>query len=74
MQLLLYIEREGGISKSRIVKKIELRFLLLCRKANLVLSAPIGAAASNIEKTTIHTCLRIDIKNNQGKSNIVSSI
>lgn len=33
-----------------------------------------GAAVSNIEGSTIHFCLEIGVRNNQGKSNKVSSI
>ncbi len=73
-QLLLYIPGEGGVGKSWIVKGIELGFLLLSRRADLVLVAPIGAAASNIEGSTIHICLGIGVRYNQGRSNKVSSM
>lgn len=74
LQLLLYIHREGGVDKSWIVNGIELGFSLYSHRADLVLTAPIGAAASNIEVSTIYICLEIGIKNNQGKTNKVSSI
>ncbi len=49
LQLLLYIQGEGGVGKSRVVKGIKLGFSLHFRKADLVFAIPIGAAASNIE-------------------------
>lgn len=73
-QLLLYIQGEGGVGKSRVVKAIELGFWLLSRREDLVLAAPTGAAASNIEGSTIHTCLGIGVRNNQGRTNKVSGM
>lgn len=72
--LLLYIQWEDGISKSRVVKKIELEFSLFFYKADLVLAIPTRATASNIEGTIIHTYLGIGVRHSQRRSNKVSSI
>ncbi len=74
LQLLLYIRGESWIDKSRISKKIELRFSLLFCRADLVLAAPTRATASNIKGCMIYTCLEIGVRHNQGRSNKVSSM
>lgn len=74
LQLLLYIWGESGVGKSWVVNAIELGFSLLSCRANLVLAALTGAVASNIEGNTIYICLGISIRNNQERTNKVSSI
>ncbi len=59
-QLLLYVRREGGVGKSKIVKAIHLGFSVLKRRKELLIAAPTGAAAANIGGTTIHGVLSID--------------
>lgn len=63
-QLLSYIWGEGVVGKSRVVNAIELGFSLLSYRADLILVVPTRAAASNIERSTIHTWLGIGIRNN----------
>ncbi len=41
-QLLLYVPREGGVSKNRVIKVLEMRFALLDRCKELVIFAPTG--------------------------------
>lgn len=73
-QLLLYICGEGGVRKSRIVHAIELGCALLLRDSDLVITAPMGAAADNIGGSTIHTSLAIGVRNRHGKSNAISNL
>lgn len=74
MQLLLYIQEEDKIGKSQVVNVIKLGFWLLFCKADFILAAPTKIVASNIKKSTIHTCSRISVRNNQRKTNKVSSM
>jgi len=60
-QMLLAVAGEGGVGKTRVVEAVELGFELLCRKDEVILLAPTGAAAYNIGGRTIHTGLGIDI-------------
>ena len=59
-QLLLYVKREGGVGKNRIVKAIHLRFSFLKRRKELLIAAPTGAAVVNIGDATIHKALNMD--------------
>ncbi|KAH6691786.1 hypothetical protein BKA61DRAFT_532791, partial [Leptodontidium sp. MPI-SDFR-AT-0119] len=58
---LLYVGGEGGVSKSQIIKAIVSSINLICRKEEVILIAPIGAAADNISGNTYHTALGISI-------------
>ncbi len=73
-QLLLYIYKEDGVEKNRVVYTIELGYNLLLRDFNLIITAPTGAAADNIGGSTIYTSFAIDIRNKHGKSNILFSL
>lgn len=74
LQLLLYIRKEGRVSKSWVIKGIELGFLLFSYRANLVFAISTRVATSNIEGSRIHTCLEIGIRYSQKRSNKVSSM
>ena len=60
-QMLLYIRGAGGVGKSRVIKAIEMGFLLLQRKEELLIAAPTGAAASGIGGSTVHAAMGIKI-------------
>ena len=60
-QLLLYVGGEGGTGKSQIIKSIVAGMDLINRKEEIILLAPTGAAADNINGNTIHTSLGISI-------------
>lgn len=66
---LLCIQREGGVDKSRVVNEIELRFSLFSGRADLVLAISTSATASNIERSTIYTCLGTGVRNSQRRIN-----
>ncbi len=71
-QLLIYIRGEEGVGKSRVVKTIEMGFILLSRRKELVISAPTGSTANDIGRSTMHTALGVNnrvAKNYQAKSN-----
>ena len=60
-QLLFYVKDEGRIRKSRVVKAIYMRFMFLERQQELLLAAPTGAAAANINGAmAVHGALSID--------------
>ncbi len=72
-QLLIYIRGKGGVGKSRVVKAIEMGFILLSRRKKLVISAPTSSAANGIGGNTVHTVLGVNNqaeKNYQAKSNM----
>ncbi|KAF8860613.1 hypothetical protein BDZ45DRAFT_800769 [Acephala macrosclerotiorum] len=64
-QKLLYVGGEGGVGKSQIIKAIVAGIDLLCRKEEVILMAPTGAAADNIAGNSYHTALGISIAKTQ---------
>jgi len=70
-QKLLYVGGGGGVGKSQIIKAIVAGMDLICRKEEVILMAPTGAAADNISGNTYHTALGISIAKTQ--KTIVSS-
>ncbi len=71
-QLLIYIRGERGVGKSRVMKVIEMGFILLSRRNELVISAPTGSAANSIGGSIVHIALGVNNragKNYQAKSN-----
>ena len=62
-QMLLYIGGEGGTGKSQIIKALALGFELLKCQSEVLMMAPTGNAAFNIDGQTIHQALNIDIFN-----------
>ncbi|PVH69295.1 hypothetical protein DL98DRAFT_387405, partial [Cadophora sp. DSE1049] len=64
-QKLLYVGGEGGVGKSQIIQAIVAGMDLICRKEEVILMAPTGAAADNISGNTYHTALGISIAKTQ---------
>jgi hypothetical protein len=64
-QKLLYVRGEGGVGKSQIIKAIVASMDLICRREEVILMAPIGAAADNIGGNTYHTALGMSIAKTQ---------
>lgn len=58
-QLLLYIEEERGVRKSCVIYVLEMDFILLDRKNQLMLSAPTRCAAEDKIGSTVHITLSI---------------
>lgn len=58
--MLLYVRGERDVGKSRVIKTIKIRFLLLCRRPEFVIIALTEAAATNIGGATIHAALDIN--------------
>ena len=54
-QLLMYIAGVGGTGKTHVVKSIRRLFELLNRQKEILVSAPTGAAAKNIDGYTVHS-------------------
>jgi hypothetical protein len=61
----LYVGGKGGAGKSQIIKAIVAGMDLLCRKEEVILMAPTGAAADNIGGNTYHTALGMSIAKTQ---------
>ena len=59
--MLLYIGGEAGTGKSQIIKAIVAAMTLLRRQDEVILMAPTGAAADNINGNTYHTSLGMSI-------------
>lgn len=67
-QTLLYVRGEGDVGKSQIIKATMAGMDLICRKEEVILMAPTGAAADNIGGNTFHTSLGIAISRSQGRA------
>jgi len=61
-QLLMGLFGEAGTGKSRLVDAIKAWFSLLNRSAELIVTATMGAAAFNIQGSTVHSALGIAIE------------
>ncbi len=59
-QLLLYVRREGGVGKNRIIKAIHLGFSFLKKRKKLLIIALIRAVIAKIGGATIYKALNID--------------
>jgi anion-transporting ArsA/GET3 family ATPase len=59
--MLLYVGGKGGVGKSQIIKATTAAIDLLHRKNEIILMAPIGAAANIIGGSTYHTSLSISL-------------
>lgn len=55
----MYIKSEGEIGKNRVVKAIEIGFILLGKRKKLVISVPTRFAANSISKNTVFTILGV---------------
>lgn len=62
-QFLLYIKTERSVGKNREIHTLEMSFILLNSKNELMLSAPMGCAAEGIKKSTMHISLSISTCN-----------
>src|SRR5947199_8243262 len=63
--MLLYVGGEGGTGKSQIIKATIAGMDLILRKDEIILMAPTGAAADNIDGNTYHTSLGIGLAKSQ---------
>ena len=60
-QMLLYVRGAGRVGKSQVIKAIEIGFFLLQQRDELLITAPTGAAASGIGRSTVHAAMEIKI-------------
>lgn len=70
--MLIYISREEKVGKNRVLKAIEMGFVLLNRRNKLVIFALTSFAANDIGKNMVHIALGINNwarKNYQAKNN-----
>lgn len=72
--MFFYICSEGRVRKNRVIHAIELRYTLLSRDLDLVITALIGVTVDNIGINIIHTSLAIGVKNKNGKLNIIFNL
>ena len=75
-QFFLYVGGEGGTGKSRIIDAVRLGMKLLKRERELLVIAPTGNAAKNVQGSTIHTGLNVAVggRHNRGASSRVRSL
>lgn len=66
-QLLMYIAGVGGTGKTHVVKAILRLFALLGRSEQVLVGAPTGAAALNIDGYTIHSLTMLPAGKGNGK-------
>ena len=67
-QLIFYLGGEGGTGKSAVLKALDILLKNLALTHTLRKIAPTGVAAGNIDGSTIHSMLKIQIKT-KGKKN-----
>jgi PIF1-like helicase len=60
-QLLLYVAGEGGTGKSWIIEAVRIGMKLLGREQEVLVTAPTGNAAKNVQGNTIHTGLDVGV-------------
>lgn len=65
-QQFIYIKGEKRVRKSRVIKAIEMRFTILSKKKELVISAPTSLVANGVNRSTVYAALRV---NNKAKKN-----
>ena len=65
-QILSYLGREGGMGKSHIIHGVKLLVEKMGRRDLLQLAGASGSVADNINGSTTHSCLRLEIR----KSNV----
>ena len=61
-QFLLYVGGEGGTGKSRVIEAVRLGMKLLEREKEVLVIAPTGNAAKNVQGSTIHTGLGVAVR------------
>ena len=64
-QLFMYIAGVGGTGKTHVVKSIRRLFELLNRSKEILVGAPTGAAAKNIDGYTVHSLTMMRSKGSQ---------
>lgn len=58
-QLLIYIRVEKRVEKSKVIKTIEINFVLLNKRNELVISASISFTLNGIDGSMVHTAPKI---------------
>lgn len=58
--MLIYINGERRVEKSRIIKAIEIKFALFGEKNKLVIFAPTRSARNGISRSNVYTTLRVN--------------
>lgn len=59
-QLLIYVRDKGRVRKRRVVKTIEIDFVLLGRRNKLVISTSISFAKNRIGGSTVYIAIRVN--------------
>lgn len=58
--MLLYVQEEGEVRKSRVIKALEMEFAFVDKCKELIISAPAGCAAKNNGSSTVHTAFEVN--------------
>lgn len=67
-QMFAYLGGEGGTGKSFVVRALKAVLTLLQREHEIIVTAPTGCAADNIDGNTYHTALGLSFDNQPRKS------
>lgn len=59
-QLLIYTRGKGEVGKSRVIKAIEMGFILLSRKKELVIFVSTSSVANGIGESIVHIVLDVN--------------
>lgn len=59
-QLLIYIKSKEEVGKNKVVKTIEIGFILLGRRKKLIISALTGFITNGINKSMVYTALKVN--------------
>ena len=71
-QRLAYVGGEGGTGKSRVISSVKLLVEKMGKRRILQLTGASGAAADNIDRSTIHSALGLSVKSKKpGKHNLM---
>ena len=63
----MYIGGEGGTGKSHVINGVKLLLSKMGKGSMLQVAAASGAAADNINGSTIHSCLGLEVQSKPGK-------
>lgn len=58
-QLLLYVRGEGEVGKDHMIYALEIGFILLNKRRELMISKPTECVTKSIEESTVYTTLSI---------------
>ena len=67
----MYVGGEGGTGKSRVIHGVKMLVELMGQRSMLQLAGTTGAAADNIDSSTIHSCAGLNFDEKEKRPEIV---